>query len=94
MLFPASSRLLEVADSIKELRACCEFCDRKAIVNAKFLNDTIVRDGTETIDIGGGEKEKSKCWQGWNNPGNISSYFSSLTLFMESFSPTHDLHLD
>ena len=89
-LFPASSRLLEVADSIKELRACCEYCDRKAVVNAKFLNDTVVRDGAETIDIGGEEKYKSMCWQCWN----ISSYFPSLTLFTESFSTNHDLHSD
>ncbi len=35
-LFPGSQRLLEVADSIEEIKVTCQFCNRKAIFNLRM----------------------------------------------------------
>ena len=71
-LFPGSKRLMEVADSIQEVKTICVSCERKAIVNAKFLrepgNDTkhIIREGGESqIELGSEEKYQPMCWQCW-----------------------------
>jgi len=37
-LFEGSKRLLEIADSIEEIKCTCQFCNRKAIVNLKHVN--------------------------------------------------------
>lgn len=63
-LFEGSKRLLEVADSIREIPSMC-VCGRKAIMNARFQNGKIIYDG-EQIDIGGNEKYKALCYQCWN----------------------------
>lgn len=62
-LFEGSKRLLEVADSIRELQSPCE-CGRKAIVNAKYKNGKIIFEG-EQVEIGGNELYKSMCYQCW-----------------------------
>jgi thymidine kinase len=43
-LFPASQRLLELADSIEEIKTICTFCLHKAVFNLKL------RDGNPTLD--------------------------------------------
>lgn len=62
-LFEGSKRLLEVADSIREIKSMCP-CGKKAIVNAKFINEKIIYEG-EQIDIGGNEKYKALCYDCW-----------------------------
>lgn len=62
-LFEGSKRLLEVADSIREIKSMCP-CGKKAVVNAKFVNGRIVYEG-EQIDIGGNEKYKALCFDCW-----------------------------
>ena len=37
-LFPGSQRLLELADSIEEVKTTCQFCNRKAVFNLKHVN--------------------------------------------------------
>ena len=37
-LFEGSKRLMEVADSIEEIKTTCAFCNRKAILNLKSLD--------------------------------------------------------
>ena len=59
-LFPGSKRLVEIADSLMELKAICE-CGRKATVNARFKNGYLVTKGS-VIDIGGDEKYKAMCY--------------------------------
>ena len=71
-LFPGSKRLMEIADSIEEIKTICVECiDRKAIVNAKFINieniKTIIYDGENTPDLGREEKYQAMCWKCWNN---------------------------
>src|SRR5205814_2231800 len=36
-LFEGSRRLLEVADSIEEIKVTCQFCNKKAIFNMRFV---------------------------------------------------------
>ena len=43
-LFEASKRLMEVADTIEEIKCTCNFCNRKSIMNLKHV------DGIATID--------------------------------------------
>ena len=53
-LFEGSKRLIEIADSIKEIKSVCS-CGRKAIVNARMVDGEIVEEGNEVL-IGGDEK--------------------------------------
>lgn len=60
-LFEGSKRLIEIADSIKEIKSVCS-CGRKAIVNARMVDGEIVEEGNEVL-IGGDEKYQSMCYQ-------------------------------
>jgi thymidine kinase len=62
-LFEGSKRLLEIADSISEIKSICK-CGFKAIMNAKLVNGIVVTDGNE-IDIGGDEKYEAMCYSCW-----------------------------
>jgi thymidine kinase len=69
-LFPGSKRLMEVADSIEEIKTVCVTCSKKAIVNAKFLVDDtgrhiIIREGSSEPDLGSEEKYRASCWECW-----------------------------
>ena len=72
-LFTGSKRLLELADSIEEIKNVCIDCDKKAIINAKFYVDesgdksgrVIVRDGSSEPDFGAEEKYQAMCWKCW-----------------------------
>ena len=71
-LFPGSKRLMEIADSIEEIKTICYLCERKAIVNMKFreLKNGVkkaIKDGSSEPDIGAEEKYMSICWYCWNN---------------------------
>ena len=48
-LFEGSKRLVELADSLQELKSVCK-CGKKANVNARFVNGKIIKDG-QTIAI-------------------------------------------
>ncbi len=52
-LFPASKRLVELAESLTEIKSVCK-CGKKATINARFCNDEICTDGEEFV-IGGDE---------------------------------------
>ena len=59
-LFSGSKRLVEIADSLTELKAICE-CGRKATVNARFKNGLLVTKGS-FIEIGGDDKYRAMCY--------------------------------
>lgn len=58
-LFEGSTRLIELADSIQEIKTVCG-CGGKASVNARFSNGKLVTAG-EKIHIGGNEQYKALC---------------------------------
>ena len=70
-LFPASQRLMELADSIEEVKTTCVKCNKKAIISAKYRmekgNVVIVKSGSSKIELGGDDKYQAMCWSCWNN---------------------------
>ena len=61
-LFPGSTRLLELADSIEEIKTTCAFCDRKAVMNLKHVNGVATIDGP-SIDLGAEERYMPACYR-------------------------------
>lgn len=59
-LFEGSKRLVEIADSLSEIKSVCK-CGKKANVNARFLNGRLTLTGDE-IMIGGNESYESLCF--------------------------------
>lgn len=64
-LFEGSKRLLEISDSIREIKSMC-ICGRKAIMNARVQDGKILYSGDQ-IDIGGNEKYRALCYQCWKS---------------------------
>jgi thymidine kinase len=61
-MFPGSRRLMEIADSITEIKTVCS-CGRKATVNVRLdCNGKIITEG-EQILIGGNDRYTSMCYQ-------------------------------
>jgi thymidine kinase len=66
-LFPGSQRLLELADTIEEVKTTCAFCNRKGIYNLKIVNGRAVGDAVPqadsgpVIDLGCEEKYLPSC---------------------------------
>ncbi len=59
-LFEGARRLMEVADSIEEVKTTCAFCNKKAIYNLKLLDGQPTLSGP-TIDLGAEEKYLPSC---------------------------------
>ncbi len=59
-LFDGARRLLEIADSIEEVKTTCNYCNRKAVFNLK-LADGVPTVAGPTIDLGTEEKYLPTC---------------------------------
>jgi thymidine kinase len=59
-LFEGAQRLLEVADTIEEIKTTCNFCNRKAVFNLKFADGVPTVDGP-SVDLGAEEKYLPAC---------------------------------
>jgi thymidine kinase len=59
-LFEGSTRLMELADSIEEVKVTCQYCNRKAIFNMRLLDGRPTVEG-EQIQIGGDESYVPVC---------------------------------
>ncbi len=59
-LFEGSKRLVELADSLQEIKSVCS-CGRKASVNARFIDGKLATDGAEIL-IGAEESYQSMCY--------------------------------
>ena len=58
---------MEVADTIEEIRTVCTKCGtKKAIVNAKIVNNQLITTGSDRPDLGAEKKYKAFCWRCWN----------------------------
>jgi len=60
-LFDGSRRLMEVADSIEEVKVTCNYCNRKAIMNLKHVNGIAVNEGP-SVELGAEEKYLPSCF--------------------------------
>ncbi len=61
-LFEGAMRLMEVADSIEEVKATCHYCNRKSILNLKHVNGRATLDGP-TVQLGAEEKYYPACYE-------------------------------
>lgn len=59
-LFPASSRLMELADTIEEVKTTCHFCLHKAVFNLKLLDGKATLRGP-AVELGCEEKYLPAC---------------------------------
>ena len=62
-LFTGSKRLIELAESIQEIKSVCR-CGSKATMNARIIDNFVTTNGDE-IDIGGDEKYEGMCYSCW-----------------------------
>jgi thymidine kinase len=60
-LFPGSRRLLELADSIEEVKVTCRFCNRKAVFNMRFENGEPTLRGAQ-VQLGAEERYAPVCF--------------------------------
>lgn len=61
-LFEGSGRLIELADSIEEVKATCHFCERKSIMNLKHINGVATNEGP-IVELGAEEKYFPTCYK-------------------------------
>lgn len=63
-LFEGSQRLLEIADSIDEIKSTCT-CGRKTIINARIdSNGQVLTEGSQ-VEIGGDDRYIAMCRRCW-----------------------------
>lgn len=58
--FPAARRLMELADSIEEIKTICHYCESKAIFNLKLVDGVATVDGP-SVELGDQEKYVAAC---------------------------------
>lgn len=61
-LFEGSKRLLELADSIEEIKSTCYFCNKKSIMNLKHINGVATVEGP-SIQLGAEEMYYPACYR-------------------------------
>lgn len=59
-LFEGAQRLMEVADSIEEVKVTCQFCRRKAVFNLRLVDGKGTLEGAQ-IQLGGNESYRPAC---------------------------------
>lgn len=62
--FPGSSRLMELADSITEIKTVCA-CGRKATVNARITQEGRIITEGEQVFLGGNDSYIAMCHKCW-----------------------------
>ncbi len=60
-LFPGAQRLMELADAIEEIKVTCQYCQRKAICNLRFVDGEPTLEGPQ-IQLGADEHYAPVCW--------------------------------
>lgn len=64
-LFNGSKRLIELADTIKEIKTNCKFCTNNATINMKHIDGIPIKKGDSSPDLGCEEKYLPVCWKCW-----------------------------
>jgi len=60
-LFPGAQRLMELADGIEEVKVTCQYCQKKAICNLRFVNGQPTVHGPQ-VQLGADESYAPVCW--------------------------------
>ena len=63
-LFEGSRRLMELADSIEEIKATCHYCNKKSIMNLKHVDGVATLDGP-SVQLGAEEVYFPCCYGCW-----------------------------
>ncbi|MCK5788013.1 MAG: thymidine kinase [Chlamydiia bacterium] len=86
-LFEGSKRLFEVADCIEEIKNVCMSCNRKAIVNARILNEELVLCGDQICISSALFKPMCyKCFIEKRNARNVKTFAKQIKEHIESYS--------
>lgn len=64
--FPGSKRLMELADSLTEIKTVCS-CGRKAMVNARFDSNGKILTKGDQVFLGGNDSYIAMCHKCWRN---------------------------
>ncbi|KAJ1405087.1 thymidine kinase-domain-containing protein [Ochromonadaceae sp. CCMP2298] len=70
-LFPGSRRLLELADTIEEVKTTCHFCNAKAILNLKHVDGRADTSGP-AVQLGAEEKYFPTCYRCYRDNVNLA----------------------
>lgn len=80
-LFEGSKRLMELADSIEEIKATCHFCNKKSIMNLKHVNGVANVSGP-SIQLGAEETYFPACYSCYTRQleeaGEVAGYSETL----------------
>lgn len=60
-LFDGSRRLLELADSVEEVKVTCQYCNKKAILNMRIVDGKPTLDGAQ-VQLGAEESYLPVCY--------------------------------
>ena len=82
-LFEGSKRLVELSDSISEIKTVCE-CGRKATMNGRFLGGVLVVEGKE-IEIGADEKYKGLCYSCFKKEQQKANVYNKILKYINIF---------
>lgn len=78
-LFPGSLRLMEVADSIEEVKATCYYCNRKSIMNLKHVDGKATIEGP-TVQLGAEEKYFPVCYSCYRQQLELAGHTKSAAM--------------
>lgn len=81
-LFDGSRRLMEIADTIEEIKSTCS-CGRKTIVNARIDSNGDIVDTGAQVEIGGDDRYVAVCRKCWRNRRIEQASRSMLPLDLE-----------
>ena len=76
-LFPGSQRLLELADSIEEVKVTCMFCGKKAVFNVRLTRGKPASDGPQ-IQLGADDDYVAACWSHYREKIGLAAPNSAL----------------
>jgi thymidine kinase len=71
-LFEGSKRLMELADSIEEMKSTCNFCDKKAIMNLKHVDGVATVSGP-SIQLGAEEMYYPACYKCYRDQVDLAN---------------------
>ena len=66
-LFPGSEQLVLLADKMIEMKTTCKWCNRKATMNLRVVDNKPAYEG-EQVEVGGNEDYLSVCRYHYNTP--------------------------
>lgn len=73
-LFEGSKRLLELADSIEEVKTTCKFCNKKAVFNLRHDSQGFAILDGPVVSLGGEEHYSPVCYECYQEKITLAKY--------------------